>query len=36
MPTKPSSPPKSKPLRIAILAYTGCMATEIFAVADVL
>ncbi len=36
MPSKPYLPPKSKPLRIAILAYAGCMATEIFAVADVL
>ncbi len=36
MPPNPPSPKKSKPLRIAILAYAGCMATEIFAVADVL
>lgn len=36
MPTKPPSPRKARPLRIAILAYAGCMATEIFAVADVL
>jgi transcriptional regulator GlxA family with amidase domain len=28
--------PKAKPIRIAIVAYAGCMATEIFAVADVL
>ena len=27
---------KARPLRIAILAYSGCMATEIFGVADVL
>ena len=36
MTAKPPLPLKTKPLRIAILAYTGCMATEIFAVADVL
>lgn len=36
MPIKPPSPQKSRPQRIAILAYEGCMATEIFAVADVL
>lgn len=36
MPSLPSLPQKTKPLRIAILAYAGCMATEIFAVADVL
>lgn len=36
MPTKQSPTPRSRPLRIAILAYAGCMATEIFAVADVL
>jgi transcriptional regulator GlxA family with amidase domain len=36
MPAKPSLPQKTKPVRIAILAYAGCMATEIFAVADVL
>lgn len=36
MPAKSSLSQKSKPLRIAILAYAGCMATEIFAVADVL
>jgi transcriptional regulator GlxA family with amidase domain len=29
-------PKKSRPMRIAILAYAGCMGTEIFAVADVL
>lgn len=36
MSTKLSLPPKHEPWRIAILAYAGCMATEIFAVADVL
>src|SRR6187401_3164701 len=36
MPAKPPLPSKTKPVRIAILAYAGCMATEIFAVADVL
>ncbi|MDO8372128.1 MAG: helix-turn-helix domain-containing protein [Polaromonas sp.] len=36
MPSKPLLPKKARPLRIAILAYAGCMATEIFAVADVL
>lgn len=36
MPAQPPSPQKTKPVRIAILAYAGCMATEIFAVADVL
>ncbi len=36
MPAKPPSSRKSRLLRIAILAYAGCMATEIFAVADVL
>ncbi|MEO6292737.1 MAG: helix-turn-helix domain-containing protein [Burkholderiaceae bacterium] len=33
-PPPPSSPPP--PLRIAILAYEGCMATEIFGLSDVL
>jgi transcriptional regulator GlxA family with amidase domain len=36
MPSKPPLPRKSRPVRIAILAYPGCMATEIFAVADVM
>lgn len=36
MPSKPPLPRKPQPVRIAILAYAGCMATEIFAVADVL
>jgi len=36
MPAKLPSPKKTRPVRIAILAYAGCMATEIFAVADVL
>lgn len=36
MPVKPPPHQRSRPLRIAILAYAGCMATEIFAVADVL
>lgn len=36
MPVKPSLSQKSEPLRLAVLAYAGCMATEIFAVADVL
>jgi transcriptional regulator GlxA family with amidase domain len=36
MPAKPPVPRKTTPLRIAILAYAGCMATEIFAIADVL
>ena len=36
MSVKSTLPPKLRPQRIAILAYTGCMATEIFAVADVL
>jgi len=36
MPSKPLLPKKTRPLRVAILAYAGCMATEIFAVADVL
>ncbi|MES2947112.1 MAG: helix-turn-helix domain-containing protein [Pseudomonadota bacterium] len=34
--TKPAPSPDSRPLRIAILAYPGCMGTEIFGVADVL
>lgn len=36
MPAKLPVPRKTPPLRIAILAYAGCMATEIFAIADVL
>ncbi len=36
MPAKLLSTKKSRPIRLAILAYAGCMATEIFAVADVL
>jgi len=36
MPANRPLPQKTKPVRIAILAYAGCMATEIFAVADVL
>lgn len=34
--TQQPLPIDSEPMRIAILAYAGCMATEIFAVADVL
>lgn len=36
MPSKPPLPKKPKVVRIAILAYAGCMGAEIFAVADVL
>lgn len=32
----PTPPPVSRPLRIAVLAYPGCMGTQVFAVSDVL